>query len=68
MSTHTSPTAPGDIARLAVDALSSGDLDRFAELVHEDVAFDIFPFGEQHGRIAVRGFFTELRDALPDSR
>ncbi|WP_327063610.1 ester cyclase [Kitasatospora purpeofusca] len=66
MSTYTSQTAPVDVARIAAAALNAGDLDRFAELVHEDVAFDILPFGERHGRLAARGFFAELRGALPD--
>ncbi|MFI8454627.1 ester cyclase [Kitasatospora sp. NPDC085464] len=66
MSAPTSPLAPVDVARSAADALGAGDLDRYSELVHDDAVFEVLPFGEQRGRGAVRGFFEELRGALPD--
>lgn len=66
MSAPTSPLAPVDVARSAANALDSGDLDRYSELIHDDAVFEILPFGEQHGRVAVRGFFAELREAMPD--
>lgn len=61
-----SPVAPVDVARSAAEALGAGDLDRYSELVHDDAVFEILPFGEQRGRVAVREFFEELKDALPD--
>jgi steroid delta-isomerase-like uncharacterized protein len=67
MSAPTAPAAPADVARISFEALAAGDLDRFAELTHEDVVFDLLPIGEQRGRTAVRDFFKELRDALPDA-
>ncbi|MCC9307804.1 ester cyclase [Kitasatospora sp. RB6PN24] len=66
MSAPSSSTAPVDIARSAADALDAGDLDRYDELVHDDAVFEILPFGEQHGRVAVRGFFEEVRSAMPN--
>ncbi|MFI0510598.1 steroid delta-isomerase-like uncharacterized protein [Streptomyces canus] len=66
MSAPSSPVVPADVARSAADALDAGDLDRFGDLVHDDAVFEILPFGEQRGRVAVREFFEELRDALPD--
>ena len=66
MSAPTAPAAPADVARTSFEALTAGDLDRFAELVHEDAVFDVLPFGEQRGRTAVRGFFEEFHDAFPD--
>ncbi|MGW7446965.1 ester cyclase [Kitasatospora sp. NPDC054795] len=66
MNAPTPPLAPVDVARGAADALSAGDLDRYSELVHDDAVFDVMPFGQQHGRVAVRTFFEELRGALPD--
>jgi len=67
MSAPTAPVAPADVARTAFEALAAGDLDRFADLTHEDAVFDVIPIGEQRGRTAVRGFFEELRAALPDA-
>ncbi|MFI6845261.1 ester cyclase [Kitasatospora sp. NBC_00085] len=66
MSAPSPPVTPVEVARSAADALGAGDLDRFAELVHEDATYDILPFGEQRGRPAVKEFFAELRGALPD--
>ncbi|MCQ4083267.1 ester cyclase [Streptomyces sp. RB6PN25] len=67
MSAPTAPVAPADVARTAFEALAAGDLDRFAELTHEDAVFDVLPVGEQRGRTAIREHFEELRAALPDA-
>ncbi|MEU9078748.1 ester cyclase [Kitasatospora sp. NPDC048538] len=66
MNTPTSPLAPVEVARVAAEALEAGDLDRYSGLVHENAVFEVVPFGEKRGRVAVRGFFEELRAALPD--
>ncbi|WP_344439709.1 ester cyclase [Kitasatospora nipponensis] len=66
MSAPASSAPPVEVARSAAEALSAGDLDRFAELVHEDALYDVLPFGERRGRVAVREFFAELLGTLPD--
>ncbi|MBV9022829.1 MAG: ester cyclase [Streptomycetaceae bacterium] len=67
MSAPTAPVAPADVARTAFEALAAGDLDRFADLTHEDAVFDVLPIGEQRGRTAIREHYEKLRAALPDA-
>ncbi|MEV7179026.1 ester cyclase [Kitasatospora sp. NPDC093679] len=66
MAAPSLPLPPVDVARSAAQALAAGDLDRYGELLHDDAVFEVLPFGERRGRTAVRGFFDDLREALPD--
>ncbi|WP_069171314.1 ester cyclase [Streptomyces griseus] len=66
MSTAPTPVTPVEVTRDAFLSIATGDLDRFAELLHENVVYDIVPVGMRHGRPAVRRYFEEVRRAMPD--
>lgn len=66
MSTEANSVDPVDVARAAFRSVATGHLDRFTELLHEDVVFDVVPVGLRRGRQAVRQYFEEVRRAMPD--
>ncbi|MFF6961820.1 ester cyclase [Streptomyces anthocyanicus] len=66
MSTEANGVDPVDVARAAFRSVATGHLDRFTELLHEDVVFDVVPVGLRRGRQAVRQYFEEVRRAMPD--
>lgn len=69
MTTETTALSPAELAAEAFDAVNRRDLERIAELQHEDVREEIVALESVFtGRTAMRSFFEELFAAVPDLR
>jgi len=68
MATAAKTQAPEAVVRAEFEALDAHDLDRVESLWHDEIVEEFVPVGTYRGKAALRGYFAEMIDALPDFR